>query len=108
MGAAFLLFLPYLASAQGSAKNYTEAHPERIFRLEATISVEKRVFHPGDVLEIRLELSNTGSEAIFVRKEIGFNSCAKAGIRVFSYFGTDPVRTALRMTGRQTRMHLTH
>ena len=89
MGAAFLLFLPYLASAQGSDKNYTETHPERIFRLEATISVKKRVFHPGDVLEIQLELSNTGSDAIFVRKDIGFNSCANASIRIFSYYGAE-------------------
>ena len=57
-------------------------------KLGVRISVKGKTFRPGDTLKVRVVLSNTGHDTIFVRKEIEMSGCAKGSVRIFSLKGT--------------------
>lgn len=55
--------------------------------LSVRISAKGNAFHAGDTLKLRVVLSNTGNDTIFVPNQIEMSGCARGSVRIFSLKG---------------------
>lgn len=82
-----LIVMMVLPASGRQAQGETNPSTPQANSLKITISAKNRHLHPGDTLNLWVELKNVGYEPIFVYNEIVLSTCSLANLRIFPVKG---------------------